>query len=313
MSDERPFKWEKRGLIFAPDTTRPWSRSHAMCPTPLVLSDDRIRIFYSGLDENMAGRVGYIDVSTSDPQHILSNPDTPVLDIGKPGHFDDNGVVPISILRRKNKVYLYYAGFQQGLKIRYTIFSGLAIGNEDGSRFERYSEVPILDRADEGTLLRSAPCAVEDESGGFHMWYIVSNKFIPVGDKDIPTYPVHYTHSDDGINWPNKGKLVLDFANDDEFGFGRPHVILGSKGFHMWYSLRRKSIPYRLGYAHSNDGINWHRDDARIGIDVSETGWDSEMVYACSICQTKYGTYMFYNGNDHGRTGFGYARLDGDL
>jgi len=313
MSDERPFKWEKRGLIFAPDTTRPWSRSHAMCPTPLVLSDDRIRIFYSGLDENMAGRVGYIDVDASEPSIIISNPDKPVFDIGKRGHFDDNGVVPITLLKRDDKVYLYYIGFQLGVKIRYLIFSGLAIGDETGSRFKRYSTVPILDRAEEGSLLRSAPCPMTDDAGGFHLWYIAGSEHIDVNGKEIPTYRVMYSHSDDGIHWPDTGQLVLDFADNDEYGFGRPQVVKGSGGFHMFYSLRRKSIPYRLGYAFSSDGINWARNDAKVGITVSPAGWDSEMVYAASICVTKHGTYMFYNGNDHGRTGFGYAVLDGTL
>ena len=28
-------KWRKLGVVFAPDTSRAWSRSHAMVPTPL--------------------------------------------------------------------------------------------------------------------------------------------------------------------------------------------------------------------------------------------------------------------------------------
>ena len=32
-----PFVWNKRGLIFRPEPTRPWMRSHASVPTPLQL------------------------------------------------------------------------------------------------------------------------------------------------------------------------------------------------------------------------------------------------------------------------------------
>jgi hypothetical protein len=35
---------------------------------------------------------------------------------------------------------------------------------------------------------------------------------------------------------------------------------------------------YRIGYAYSDDLINWMRDDEIVGIDVSEDGWDSDML-----------------------------------
>jgi predicted GH43/DUF377 family glycosyl hydrolase len=312
-SSSDPFKWNKKGLIYAPDGSRPWARSHAMCPTPVLLSDEVIRIYYAGVTEEMVGRIGYVDLKAKDPCKILNDFDEPILDIGARGHFDDNGVVPISIVKREEELFLYYIGFQLGTKIRYLIFSGLAISDIKSEQFIRYSEVPVLDRSQEGTLLRSAPCVLLDETGGYHLWYIAGSEHIDVDGKEVPTYQVRYTHSDDGKKWPSEGRLVLDFANDDEYGFGRPHIVKGSRGYHMWYSLRRKSIPYRLGYAFSEDGVNWTRDDDKIGLTVSPDGWDSEMVYANSVCVTKYGTYMFYNGNDYGRTGFGYAELDGEL
>jgi hypothetical protein len=44
-------------------------------------------------------------------------------------------------------------------------------------------------------------------------------------------------------------------------------------------------------------------------MDVSETGWDSEMICYAAVITTKYGTTMFYNGNRNGETGFGCAVL----
>jgi hypothetical protein len=44
-----------------------------------------------------------------------------------------------------------------------------------------------------------------------------------------------------------------------------------------------------------------------VGIDVSHSGWDSEMIaYACVF---KHGNkwHMLYNGNGYGKTGIGYA------
>ncbi|MEP5069850.1 MAG: hypothetical protein ABJQ96_04225, partial [Crocinitomicaceae bacterium] len=63
------------------------------------------------------------------------------------------------------------------------------------------------------------------------------------------------------------------------------------------------------GYAESLDGIEWERKDREVGIDVSEAGWDSEMVCFPSVIKVKDKTFMFYNGNNNGKTGFGVAEL----
>jgi hypothetical protein len=84
--------------------------------------------------------------------------------------------------------------------------------------------------------------------------------------------------------------------------------------YKMWYATRQgqdyredKTQSYRIGYAESADGIGWRRLDEQAGIDVSENGWDSEMVeYPCVIAPNGR-KYLFYNGNGFGRSGIGYA------
>ena len=75
----------------------------------------------------------------------------------------------------------------------------------------------------------------------------------------------------------------------------------------MWFSVRSKSTPYRLGYAESSDGIQWTRNDALAGLERSADGWDSEMVCYSCVVKVRDRHYMFYNGNRHGSTGFGCA------
>ena len=65
-----------------------------------------------------------------------------------------------------------------------------------------------------------------------------------------------------------------------------------------------------MGYAVSDDGRSWTRRDEEVGIDLSPTGWDSEMAQGAAVVLTEFGTFLFYNGNDYGRTGFGWAVLD---
>jgi hypothetical protein len=80
----------------------------------------------------------------------------------------------------------------------------------------------------------------------------------------------------------------------------------------MWYSIRSTTHPYRLGYAESTDGLHWIRKDDEVGIHTSSSGWDSEMICFPCVIDVAGQRYLFYNGNQHGKTGFGYAILEQD-
>jgi len=79
----------------------------------------------------------------------------------------------------------------------------------------------------------------------------------------------------------------------------------------MWFSSRGTEdfSTYRIRYSESEDGINWIRKDEEIVIDVSESGWDSEMICYPFIFDHKGERYMLYNGNNYGQSGFGLAVL----
>ena len=44
-------------------------------------------------------------------------------------------------------------------------------------------------------------------------------------------------------------------------------------------------------------------------LELSKSGWDSEMLAYGSVLSEKNQYYMLYNGNYFGKTGFGYAVL----
>jgi hypothetical protein len=80
----------------------------------------------------------------------------------------------------------------------------------------------------------------------------------------------------------------------------------------MWFSVRSRSRPYRLGYAEPRDGRAWQQKDSSVGLTRSEAGWDSEMVCYPCVVDVRGRRYLFYNGNRHGATGFGVAVLEQD-
>jgi hypothetical protein len=302
-------KWLKQGLIYVPDGSLPWARKYAYPPIPVRMNDDVLRIYLAFCDDNMVGRAGYVDVDAGNPSRVLQVSSEPVLDVGGPGAFDENGVVPTSVIRVGDRIFMYYVGYQLGYKVRYFQFQGLAISDDGGASFTRYSRVPVLDRSD-AELLNRCSAFVMHDGDLFRMWYVAGSEWITANGKMLPTYNMRYLESADGKNWGRQGRLCLDFQDDDEHALGRPWVIREPNRYRMFYSVRTRSNGYRLGYAESADGMGWERRDAEVGIDVSPDGWDSQMIAYSSICRHRDRTYMFYNGNNCGETGFGYAILE---
>lgn len=304
--------WEKLGRVYVPDGSSDWAVSHAYLPTAFMLDEETIRVYVAFLGRGRVGRVGFVDVAAADPRRVLAVSRMPALDIGEPGAFDDNGVSPTSVVASGGTLRLYYMGWQLGVRVPYLLFAGLAVSEDGGATFTRYSRTPVLDRAEGEHACRSAPTVLPTE-GGWRMWYVGGSRWIDIGGKHVPTYNIRHAESADGISWSSPGIVVLDLADDDEYGLGRPFVRGSPGDYQMWYSIRSRSKGYRLGYATSPDGLVWTRNDGSVGIDVSESGWDSEMICFACVQETKYGVYMFYNGNNHGETGFGAAVLTDDV
>lgn len=298
--------WHKLGLLYVPDGRSKWARTHAMLPTPLRLSDDVIRLYVSHLDEISVGRIGYVDVRVSDPTRPLAVAEQPVFDIGAPGTFDDNGVIPCCTIRDATGLRLYYSGFQKQTKIPYTIFSSVATGDAAGKGFVRASSAPSLDRTESELFFRAAPFVLYDE-GRWRMWYIGGSSWTDDGmGKPLPLYSLRHTQSRDGLEWRGPSVECLAPAGPEEIGFGRPFILRQTSGYRMWYSVRKRK-GYGLGYAESADGLGWVRKDEAAGISCSDGGWDSEMICYTAVVPADGGWLMFYNGNGYGRTGVGVA------
>lgn len=306
-------KWKKGGLIYAPSGSLWWAKSYALIPTAEVL-ENSVRIYYSSVDENMFGRIGSLELDINNLNRIIRMDNEPLLDLGSLGTFDDSGVNASCVINFNGKKYLYYIGWQRAERVPYMLFSGLAISTDGGKTFTKHSQVPVLDRTDTEPFIRSATTIIEDD-GKLKMWYVSAYKWEALQGKLFkgelyPNYIIKHAESTDGINWTSFDKICINIESPDEFGFGRPWVIKEDGVYKMWYSIRSRDIPYRLGYAESTDGLNWQRKDNEVGITASDDGWDSKMICYPCVVDVNGRRVMFYNGNRHGESGFGYAVLE---
>jgi Beta-fructosidases (levanase/invertase) len=302
-------QWTKKGLIYGATGEEWWMNNSALQPTPIVIGDI-IRVFAGFRDCNGVGRIGYVDVEAKNPSNIISVKDKPCLDIGEKGCFDDNGVVPCAITKVGNLLYLFYAGYNIGYHVRMTIFSGLAISDDNGETFKRYSKVPIMERTENETLFRVIHTALKEENE-WKMYYGAGNKFIQGQKKTLPVYEIEMISAIDFEGLRKEGTILLH-NEGEEYRIGRPYVVKDGNLYRMFFCKGTESITYRLAYAESNDGINWIRKDNKLNLDLSVSGWDSEMMAYPSFIRYGEKAYLFYNGNNYGYEGFGYAELNNE-
>lgn len=307
--------WVGKKNIFKPQSNYDWMVSHAQIPFADIIDDHRMRIYFSTRDLTGRSRPTFIEVSAYNPEQVSYIHNRPILHLGKLGTFDDNGIMASWIVNNGQTKYLYYTGWNPQVTVSYRLSIGLAVSTDGGINFDKYSEGPICDRDLDEIYFCTMPSVMID-SGVWRMWYISCTGWQIINQHPEPSYHVKYAESSDGIHWRKTGHVCIDY---DEFtkAIGRPCVYIDAGIYKMLYSYRStdsyRTDPeqsYRLGYAESSDGINWIRKDNEVGIVRSKEGWDSEMMAYCHICRHNDKTYLFYNGNGFGRSGFGYAVLD---
>lgn len=299
-------KWEKKGLIYGVKNLDWWRDNSALQPTPILLGD-KIRVFVGFRDKNGVGRVGYVDVDAADPSKVLKVSEKPCLDVGEPGCFDDNGIVPCAVIQEGEKLYLYYAGYNIGYHVRMTIFSGLAVSTDGGETFTRCSRVPVMERTDKESLFRVVHTALKDDDG-YKIYYGAGDHFIQGKKKTLPVYDVKLLMTDQFDALQKEGASIVT-TQGDEYRVGRPYVVKENGLYRMFTGAGTERITYYLIYAESQDGIHWTRKDDELNLSIDGTGFDSEMMAYPAFIRYKEKAYLFYNGNNYGYEGFGYAEL----
>lgn len=306
-------QWKKLGKIFEPQGEQEWMHSHASVPFAQHIKEDIFKIYFNSRNQNNESSIGFILIDLNHPQKILAISSSPVLSKGDLGTFDDSGVMGCSLMEIWEKQYLYYIGWNLGVTVPFRNAIGLSISTDNGHTFKKAFTGPILDRTKEEPHFVASNCVIYDENI-YKMWYLSCTHWEKRGSDVLHHYHIKYAQSYDGINWIRKNQVAIDFQDEYEYAISVPRVLKENNHYKMWFSSRAtKEIPtYRIRYAESVNGIDWIRKDDEVGLDVSQEGWDSEMICYPFIFDHKGKRYMLYNGNGYGKTGFGLAVLEQD-
>jgi hypothetical protein len=293
--------------LFGPDIVQ------LLQPTPVAL-DDRIRIFCGLRGADGVSRVGYFDVDRLYPENIIGISNGFVLEVGKPGMFDENGVVPCCAIRvdgDESTIRLLYAGYQRGQQVPFSVFGGHAVSHDHGKTFVRSSQVPVTDRIEGETLFRVIHSVIRD-GAGYRVWYGAGDSFITINGRLRPTYDIRSMKCDkDFHNW-STGQPVLTNVPGETYRVARPFVVkIGRELLMLYYKASYDEI-FSIALATSTDGLVWTDVELDFSLGAG-TEWCRNMAAYPSVIVDEDRLLVFFNGDDYGSTGVILSVLGLDL
>jgi hypothetical protein len=318
------FKWIKLGKVFTPQEVdgRSWLREFAQAPATLVF-DDFVRVYFScrpppDCNGQYVSYSAYVDLDRADLFRIRQVSEQPILSLGKLGEFDEFGTYPVSVIRDDNEVRAYYAGWTRCESVPFNVAIGMAVSCDGGKSFGKLGNGPVLSYSPEEPFVLSGP-KIRRFNDIWYLFYIAGRKWKMVDGRAEPVYKRRMATSQDGVYWDKTNRDLVESRVEEDEAQASPDVFYANGRYHMFFCyryssyFRTKNNSYRIGYASSNDLLNWERNDSKAGIDVSAEGWDAEMISYPHVFELDGKIYMAYLGDQVGRYGFGLAVLDGKL
>nr|WP_295784189.1 hypothetical protein [Rhodoferax sp.] len=318
------FKWKKLGKVFTPQDVegRSWLKEFAQAPATLLF-DNFVRVYFScrpPADENgqYVSYSAYVDLDRTDLFKVRHVSERPILELGIQGEFDEFGTYPVSVIRNGDEIRAYYAGWTRCESVPFNVAIGVANSLDGGVTFAKLGLGPVLPYSPDEPFVLSGP-KIRRFNETWYLWYIAGRKWKYVAGRAEPVYKIRMATSSDGIHWSKLNKDLIESRIEEDEAQASPDVFFSNGKYHMFfcyrhsYDYRGKENGYRIGYASSTNLIDWVRDDAKSGIDVSENGWDAEMISYPHVFELDGEIYLAYLGNQVGRHGFGLAVLEGRL
>jgi len=160
----------------------------------------------------------------------------------------------------------------------------------------KHGDNPVLEGGGSGAwdeFNAEGPAVIKD-NGIFKIWYTAGNGSLQIG----------YASSPDGINWSKEDTnpvLLPSGSGWDSMNVHNATVIKDGSTYKMWYTGNNHindELNNQIGYATSNDGINWTKDTVnnpvlRMG---GANEWDATGVLEPTVIKDGSTYKMWYVG-----------------
>lgn len=272
----------------------------------------------------------------------------PLVDADPSGNIRDRGVgFPYVLPRDDGPWLMYYGTWGSWAKAEeVSNRTGLAASDDHGLtwRVIRETVLPLGKPGSYDGGLTGSVSVIRDAPDKYLMWYTAGERYVHFGERNRGIVHIGAATSADGINWTKAPEPALrarvGAVDPYEAVLGKPNVIKLNDVYHMWFSVydmppgARPSDPselyhpaqdadrsqwqkitgqelgYHIEYARSTDAVHWERRAGQPVMALTEGGFDSRNQSYPYVIDMGTQLWMFYVGNEFGRTGIGLATLD---
>lgn len=283
------------------DIAPEWAQSHLQVPTPIVLNNGNLRVFYATRNNEGRSLTTYFDIIDD---FKIQKYDEPVLQLGDVGTFDRDGIMVSSIVRNDDFLHMYYTGWSRSSEVPYKTSIGLAISLDEGKTFVRHSSGPVIGEDVNNPLFTNTPFVTKYD-GIFHCFFGSGLNWHSRRNIWEPQYQIKHATSINGIEWITNPNPILRTIIDDESNV-RPWLIEVKDGFNLYYcfrgieDFRDGNDSYKIASVFSKDLKNWSEPT----IFEELNSFKSKKLTMCaypSIVNWKEKNLLFYNGNTFGK------------
>ena len=312
--------WMKQGQVLAPGFAGDKSTGRLSAPCVIKLRDGRLRMYFwttSGAGDRRE-HLFAAEASPDDATNWELIGAGPVLKPATTGNVRDRGPSFPWVLPRDDAPWLmYYCAWGSWAAAgELSNRTSLAI-SEDQGRTWRVIREPLLPLGPPGSFdagLTGSVCALRLAASDYRMWYTAGERYEMFDGRKRGIVHLGYATSTDGESWHRHEKPHLsprlDGVQPYEAVVSKPSVLVINGVFHMWLSVfQMEGRGYRLGYARSEDGVNWRRALDQEILPLTPGGFDSINQSYPNVIEMGDELWMFYVGNSFGATGIGWATM----
>lgn len=308
--------WTRRGRILSPADV-PGQFRLLQAPTAWCLPDGTVRLVTGGRDPKNQGRMLTLDLDPADGMRIIRAPMQSSITPDRVRAFGYESFSGSCAVWHDGRLWLYSSALKMAGRL-FEIVILLFFSDDGGETFEGPQ---VLLTPDDNLGLPVTFPEVRRIGDEWRMWFTAYEGWrLDVQPYPDGRYSIRQAHSDDGLNWTVEDGTAIGLAGVAEAGLASPAIRPGGPRHEMWYSRRGPILEedpasrrYRMGYATSDDGRIWTRQDESFHFANAPApeDWDGQMQCYPSLLSLPDGqTCMFYCGNGYGEAGFGYATLD---
>lgn len=211
--------------------------------------------------------------------------ETPVLDSGTQGSWDDYSIGPGAIIKDGDNYKMYYNGCQNPQYGPSSV--GLAVSS-DGINWEKYTS-PVL--AYNSTEYNVDVESVLKINGTYYMYYNSSPQ------NNSNNWVINLATSTDGINWERYGNnpILSTTYSWEGNGVTYPSVIYENNQFIMIYENAAQN---EIGVAISSDGKNWEKNSDTPIFSYQDTNQKLVQIAYPFLMKTNGEYRIYYTAND---------------